>query len=408
MQQQDHTTGFGLYIHWPFCRSKCPYCDFNSHVEGRVDHDSWRKALLSELDHVADAVGRRPLTSIFFGGGTPSLMAPKTAEALIHRAIERFGADTGIEITLEANPTSAERQRLADFKEAGVNRLSLGVQALDDEALRFLGREHSAKEALAAVDHAAGLFSRFSFDLIYARPNQTLDAWSAELKQALDHAGGHLSVYQLTIEPGTRFFNLHRQGHLRLPEDDIQADMFELTRAMLTEARLPPYEISNHAAEGEACRHNLVYWQAGDYAGIGPGAHGRLTIGDQRFATSTERMPRAWLERALENGHGELPREPISGDEQVVEMLLMGLRLEDGIDISRLERVSGRPLRATLNAWAIERFEEEGWIDLSDRRLRATSEGLARLNAIIGALLDPPASPPQSDEQTSIEALVNG
>ncbi len=408
MQQQDLKTGFGLYIHWPFCRSKCPYCDFNSHVEGRVDHDSWQKALLSELDHVADAVGHRPLTSIFFGGGTPSLMAPKTAEVLIQRAIERFGADADIEITLEANPTSAERQRLADFKNAGVNRLSLGVQALDDRALRFLGREHSAKEALAAVDHAAKLFSRFSFDLIYARPGQTLDAWSAELKRALGHAGGHLSVYQLTIEPGTRFFNLHRRGQLKLPEDDLQADMFELTRDMLTAAGLPPYEISNHAAEGEACRHNLVYWQAGDYAGIGPGAHGRLMIGDQRFATSTERMPRAWLEQVLTSGHGELPREPISRDEQVVEMLLMGLRLDDGIDITRLERMGGRPLRETLNAKAIERFEEEGWIDVSGQRLRATAAGLARLNAIIGALLDPPASPPQSNNQAKIDLAIDG
>ena len=292
MQQKNDPAGFGLYIHWPFCRSKCPYCDFNSHVEGQVDHISWQKALLSELDHVADAVGRRPLTSIFFGGGTPSLMAPETAGALIERATLRFEAEPGLEITLEANPTSAERDRLADFRNAGVNRLSLGVQALDDAALRFLGREHSAKEALAAVDHAATLFSRFSFDLIYARPGQTLDAWKSELNRALGHAGGHLSVYQLTIEPGTRFFNLHERGQLNLPEGDLQADMFELTRETLSAAGLPPYEISNHAADGEACRHNLVYWQARDYAGIGPGAHGRLTIDGQRIATSTERMPR--------------------------------------------------------------------------------------------------------------------
>lgn len=406
MQQNDDTAGFGLYIHWPFCRSKCPYCDFNNHVEGNVDHDSWREALLSELDRVADAIGRRPLTSIFFGGGTPSLMAPKTAEALIQRAIQRFSAAAGIEITLEANPTSAERQRLADFKSAGVNRLSLGVQALDDQALRFLGREHSAEEALAAVDHAGKLFSRFSFDLIYARPGQTLAAWSEELNRALEHAGGHLSVYQLTIEPGTRFFNLHQRGQLNLPEDDLQADMFELTREILTAAGLPPYEISNHAAEGEACRHNLVYWRAGDYAGIGPGAHGRLTIGGQRFATGTERMPRAWLERVKKNGHGEQPREPISSDEQVIEMLLMGLRLDQGIDIHRLERLSGRPLRATLNAAAMASFEEEGWIIVDDRSLRATAAGLARLNAIISALLDRSAGP--ASAKSNIDARIDG
>ena len=406
MQQKNDTAGFGLYIHWPFCRSKCPYCDFNSHVEGQVDHISWQKALLSELDHVADAVGRRPLTSIFFGGGTPSLMAPRTAEALIERATLRFEADPDLEITLEANPTSAEREHLADFRSAGINRLSLGVQALDDAALRFLGREHSAKEALAAVDHAGRLFSRFSFDLIYARPGQTLDAWNNELNRALGHAGGHLSVYQLTIEPGTRFFNLHERGQLKLPEDDLQADMFELTRETLSAAGLPPYEISNHAAEDEACRHNLVYWQAGDYAGIGPGAHGRLTIGGQRFATSTERMPRAWLERALTNGHGEQPREPISRDEQVVEMLLMGLRLEQGIDVPRLEGLSGHPLRETLNAAAMDSLEEEGWIQVDGRRLRATASGLARLNAIIGALLSSSAG--RMDAKTSIDAVIDG
>ncbi len=404
MQQQDDTAGFGLYIHWPFCRSKCPYCDFNSHVEGQVDHHRWREALLLELDHVFDAVGRRPLTSIFFGGGTPSLMAPKTAEALIQRAIDHFGAKPDLEITLEANPTSAERQRLADFRSAGINRLSLGVQALDDTALRFLGREHSAREALAAVDHAATLFPRFSFDLIYARPEQTLDAWSDELSRALGHAGGHLSVYQLTIEPGTRFFNLHERGQLNLPEDDLQADMFELTREKLTAAGLPPYEISNHAAEGEACRHNLVYWRSGDYAGIGPGAHGRLTIGEQRFTTDTERMPRAWLERVETNGHGEQPRHPISRDEQVIEMVLMGLRLEQGIDVPRLERLSGRPVRKALNAAAMDRFETEGWIDVDDRKLCATAAGLARLNTIIGALLDPPVVNAVAD----IDVMING
>jgi oxygen-independent coproporphyrinogen-3 oxidase len=388
MPDHDSTAGFGLYVHWPFCRAKCPYCDFNSHVEGYVDHRRWQDALLAELRHAACAVGRRPLTSIFFGGGTPSLMDPRTAEALIAEATALFGVDSAIEITLEANPTSAERARLADFRRAGVNRLSLGVQALDDRALGLLGREHSAGEALAALDHAARLFPRYSFDLIYARPGQTLAAWAAELERALDHAGGHLSVYQLTIEPGTRFFALQRQGRLDLPEDDLQADLFELTRERLAAAGLPAYEISNHAREGDACRHNLVCWRAGDYIGIGPGAHGRLTLGGQRFATGTERMPRAWLERVESLGHGEVVRQQIATEEQVVELLLMGLRLEEGIERARLERLSGRPLRATLNAAAIDDFEEEGWIMLDDRRLRATETGFLRLNGLLSGLLD--------------------
>ncbi|MGI9418359.1 MAG: radical SAM family heme chaperone HemW, partial [Geminicoccaceae bacterium] len=315
-------------------------------------------------------------------------------------------AEVDIEITLEANPTSAERERLSDFAAAGVNRLSLGVQSLEDRALRFLGREHGAKEALAAVDHAAKIFPRFSFDLIYARPGQTLEAWAAELRQALAHAGDHLSVYQLTIEPGTRFFNLHRRGELTLPEDDLQADMFECTRETLAAAGLPAYEISNHAREGEACRHNLIYWRAGDYAGVGPGAHGRITVDGRRFATSTACMPRAWLERVEQHGHGEDAREAIERDEQVVEMLLMGLRLDEGIDVERLQRLSGRPLRATLNAQALDGFTNEGWIEHGDGNLRATGAGLARLNAIITELLDLPASAPIERVETGVDGRL--
>jgi oxygen-independent coproporphyrinogen-3 oxidase len=389
MESERDGAGFGLYIHWPFCRSKCPYCDFNSHVAGVVDHDRWVKALEAELDHVADEIGKRPLTSIFFGGGTPSLMQPATAGGLIERAIERFGAECDIEITLEANPTSAEKNRLADFRAAGVNRLSLGVQALDDQALRFLGREHRAVEALLAVDHAARLFPRFSFDLIYARPGQTVRAWEDELDRALGHAGGHLSVYQLTIEQGTRFYCLRQAGSLVLPDDDIQADLYDLTQDRLEAAGLPAYEISNHAAPAEACRHNLLYWQAGDYAGIGPGAHGRLTVDGQRLATQTERMPRAWLDRVDRFGHGELPRETIPLSEQVIEMMLMGLRLTRGIDIARLEALSGRPLGESLNGKALATFVDKGWLDLAGGRLTATRAGLVRLNAILTGLLDP-------------------
>ncbi|MGI9449985.1 MAG: radical SAM family heme chaperone HemW [Geminicoccaceae bacterium] len=381
-------SGFGLYIHWPFCRSKCPYCDFNSHVEGVVDHVRWAKALISELDHIADDIGRRSLSSIFFGGGTPSLMAPATAGSLIERAVDRFGVEPDLEITLEANPTSAEKERLADFKAAGVNRLSLGVQSLDDDALRFLGREHRVDEALNAVNHAARLFDRFSFDLIYARPEQSLDDWDRELSNALDYADGHLSVYQLTIEQGTRFYNLHQKGALKLPDDDLQADLFDLTQERLSKAGLPAYEISNHAAPGQACRHNLTYWLAGDYAGIGPGAHGRLTIDGQRFSTQTERMPRAWLDTVDRNGHGEQPRKSLDVWDQVVEMVLMGLRTSVGVDIHRLERLSGRPLFETLNDEALGRFVEEDWLRFNDGKLAAGNEGFLRLNAILSALLD--------------------
>ncbi len=381
--------GFGLYIHWPFCRTKCPYCDFNSHVAGVIDQEAWADALQSELDHIADALGKRRLHSIFFGGGTPSLMAPTTAGRLIDRAIERFSPESALEVTLEANPTSVERDRLAAFKTAGVNRVSLGVQSLEAEALRFLGRDHNAEEALAAVDMAARLFERFSFDLIYARPGQTLEGWADELNRALDHAGGHLSVYQLTIEPGTRFHHLHRQGALRLPEDDLQADMFEFTQSRLEEAGLPAYEISNHAAPGQACRHNLIYWRTRDYAGIGPGAHGRLTIDGQRFATQTERMPRAWLDRVTKSGHGTLPHEPLDRESCLIEMMLMGLRMTEGIDVQRLERASGTALAETLDGDALKDFVNQDWLKLDERRLAATTSGRLRLNALLSALLAP-------------------
>ena len=263
--------GFGIYVHWPFCRAKCPYCDFNSHVSGAVDHARWARALVAEIERYADELGPRVLRSIFFGGGTPSLMAPQTVAALIERASECFEPAPDLEITLEANPTSSEADRFRAMRAAGVNRVSLGVQALDDAALRLLGREHTAAEALAAVDLAARLFERFSFDLIYARPGQTCAAWEAELDRALRHADGHLSVYQLTIEPGTRFELLQRTGALVMPVEDVQADLYELTHASLAGAGLPAYEISNHARPGEACRHNLLYWRSGEWLGIGPG-----------------------------------------------------------------------------------------------------------------------------------------
>lgn len=383
----DPEPGFGLYVHWPFCRTKCPYCDFNSHVAGEIEHERWARALLRELDHFAAETGRRRLDSIFFGGGTPSLMAPATCAAVIERAAERFEFAPDVEITLEANPTSVEAARLAAFRTAGVNRVSLGVQALDDADLALLGREHSAAEALAAVELTARLFSRFSFDLIYARPGQTAAAWAAELERALGWAGGHLSVYQLTIEPGTRFHALHTRGALVMPADEVQAELFELTQERLEAAGLPGYEISNHARPGEECRHNLVYWRSGEWIGIGPGAHGRLGIDGARVATETARMPRAWLEQVERYGHAERPRDAVSRADQLAELLLMGLRLTEGVPIRRLETVSGRPLDQTIDAGALERMVTDGLMRNEAGRIAATRAGRERLDGLIAMLI---------------------
>jgi oxygen-independent coproporphyrinogen-3 oxidase len=379
-------SGFGLYVHWPFCRAKCPYCDFNSHVAPDVDHGRWRRALLAELDHFAGAVERRPLGSIFFGGGTPSLMAPDTVAAVIESAAARFGLAPGVEITLEANPTSVEAARLRDFEAAGVNRASLGVQALDDAALRFLGREHTAAEALAAVDTAAGIFERYSFDLIYGRPGQTASAWAAELDAALAHADGHISVYQLTIEPGTRFHALKVAGRLDMPGDDRQARLFDVTQNRLARAGLPAYEISNHARPGAECRHNLVYWRSGDWIGIGPGAHGRFSVGAGRIATETARAPGAWLARVEQTGHGERDREVLTEPAQLEEYLLMGLRLTEGVSIARIERLAGRPLADAFGA-RLDGLTGSGLLSIADGYLSATDRGRRRLDSVLTALL---------------------
>ncbi len=320
-------------------------------------------------------------------------MAPATVAAVIERAIARFAPAEDLEITLEANPTSVEAGRLAGFRTAGVNRVSLGVQSLDDRALRFLGREHTAAEALAAVDLAARLFPRFSFDLIYARPGQTVEAWAAELERALDHAGGHLSLYQLTIEPGTRFDLLHRTGALALPDDDLEADLYELTRDRLQAAGLPAYEISNHARPGEECRHNLVYWRSGEWLGIGPGAHGRLDLDGARIATEAWRLPKAWLERVEREGSGERMRATLAAGEQLEEMLVMGLRLAEGIDLARLEAIAGRPLQQILDAEALARLVEDRWLRLAGGRLAPTTAGRQRLNGVLGTLMIGPSNP---------------
>ncbi len=375
-----------LYIHWPFCLSKCPYCDFNSHVAAGIDHGRWRAALLRELDHAADALPGRVVTSVFFGGGTPSLMAPATAAALLDRVAGHWSLDNA-EITLEANPTSVEAGRLADFRAAGVNRVSLGVQALDDDALKFLGRGHDAREAVAAVELAARLFPRWSIDLIYARPGQGVAAWRAELTRALDLVGDHISVYQLTIERGTPFFAAHRDGVFDLPDQDDGRALYDETQTVLADAGLPAYEISNHARRGGESRHNLATWRYRDYVGIGPGAHGRVTVGGALFATERLRAPEAWLAAVEANGHGTRVNEPVGAARRGEEMLMMGLRLKEGVDRAAFERRAGQPLDSALDRAALARLAAAGLIEDDPAGLRLTAAGRPVLDAILAALI---------------------
>jgi putative oxygen-independent coproporphyrinogen III oxidase len=379
--------GFGIYLHWPFCRSKCPYCDFNSHVREQVDQARWRQALLAELDHYAEATAGRRLDSVFFGGGTPSLMPPATVAALIERIAQHWPMSQDVEITLEANPTSVESANFADLAASGVNRVSLGIQALDDADLRFLGRGHSAAEALAALDLARRHFRRFSFDLIYARPGQTPKAWAAELKRALKLAGEHLSLYQLTIEANTAFEGAHRRGEFAIPGEETAADLYEATQASLEGAGLPAYEISNHARSGAECRHNLVYWRGGDYLGVGPGAHGRLTEAGQRFLTRQHRAPEAWLAQVEASGHATRERRALTRLERQEELLLMGLRLTAGIGRARFRHALGREIEEAITPSHLAPLIDGGFIELDDDGLRATSAGRQRLNAVLAALV---------------------
>ncbi|WP_431861689.1 radical SAM family heme chaperone HemW [Azospirillum sp.] len=379
--------GFGIYIHWPFCKSKCPYCDFNSHVRERIDQTRWRDGLLRELDHYADATEGRTVTSVFFGGGTPSLMDPGTTAALIDRIQQRWRVANSLEVTLEANPTSVEADRFQAFRAAGVNRVSLGIQALDDASLRFLGRQHNAAEALGAIELAARTFDRFSFDLIYARPDQTVAAWQAELTRALDFAVGHLSVYQLTIEEGTAFFPAHQRGDFKIPDEELAGDLYEATQELLAAAGLPAYEISNHARPGEESRHNLTYWRYGDYVGVGPGAHGRLTLDGAKWATRAHRAPEIWLDRVERDGHGGHAPEPIDADSRGTELLMMGLRLTEGVARARFVEETGRDLDALVDADALTRLVDGGFLEVDATALRATHAGRQRLNAVLSALL---------------------
>ena len=375
--------GFGLYVHWPFCAAKCPYCDFNSHVTARVDHARWCRAYLAELQRVAALTPGRVLNTIFFGGGTPSLMAPETVAQIIAEARRLWPTANDLEVTLEANPTSVEAGRFRAFREAGVTRISMGIQALNDADLRRLGRLHSANEAMAAFDVARGIFDRVSFDLIYARQGQTLDAWRAELTHALDMAIDHLSLYQLTIEPGTAFGDRHSRGTLRdLPQDDLAADLFDLTQDMCGAHGMPSYEVSNHARDSAQSRHNLIYWRGGDYAGIGPGAHGRITTGRGRVAISTRRMPDAWLTSVEDSGSGDTVTDVLTPDDHATEYLMMSLRLNEGTDLQRLSELGLRLRPETLDHLAAHDL-----VTHDAARLRTTQAGRRVLNGVLRDLL---------------------
>ncbi|MFL0414095.1 radical SAM family heme chaperone HemW [uncultured Sphingomonas sp.] len=366
-----------LYIHWPFCVSKCPYCDFNSHVRDGVDQQRWRDSLLADLAHEARMLPGKRLGSIFFGGGTPSLMPPATVAALLEAAEQHWGFEPGIEITLEANPSSVEAANFADLAAAGVNRVSLGLQALEDEALAFLGRAHDVREGLAALDVAQAVFPRVSFDIIYARPGQTLPAWEAELARAIGFGTEHLSLYQLTIEPGTRFHTEAAAGRLTIPDGDAAADLFEATRAMTAAAGIPAYEISNHARPGAESRHNLAYWRYWEYAGVGPGAHGRRG----GLATVRRKKPENWLAAVDRNGHGLELEEPLAPATQASEALLMGLRLREGVDLARVAKLAGARIDEVIDEGAVARLA--GFIQRDGDRLCVTEQGMLLLDAIL-------------------------
>ena len=380
--------GFGIYVHWPFCKAKCPYCDFNSHVRREApDQKRYAAALLAELAWFAERTQGRTVSSVFFGGGTPSLMEPQTVETVIAGIRSHWPMRNSVEISLEANPTSVEADNFQGYAQAGVNRVSLGVQALNDADLKALGRQHSADEALAAFQVARDNFERVSFDLIYARPRQTIADWQAELTAALEIAVDHLSLYQLTIEPGTAYYDLHRRGKLAVPDDDTGAEFYELTQTICSAAGLNAYEISNHAKPNAQCQHNLIYWQGGDWAGIGPGAHGRIGVekGEtrQRIGTSTQKNPEIWLSNVEESGHGLISEQVLSNEEAADEVLLMGLRLTKGVDLAHYQSLGG-----SIDVPARETLANDGLIDWSqeENRLWLTPKGRLLANGVIAAL----------------------
>jgi len=376
---------FGLYIHWPFCLSKCPYCDFNSHVREKVEQRRWKEALLKELTHASYENPQGVLSSIFLGGGTPSLMDPDTVASLVETATSLFATTPDLEVTLEANPSTVEAKKFEAFRNAGVNRLSIGIQSLRDAALTFLGRRHSAQEALKALDIAATYFPRYSFDLIYARPHQTRAAWKAELKEALTYATGHLSLYQLTIEPQTAFATRLTRGETMTLEEDPAASLYELTEDMMNEAGLPSYEVSNYAAPSQECQHNLLYWNFENYIGIGPGAHGRVTREGVKYATSRHKAPETWLTAVEKEGHGLQIIESLSSEERLQELTLMGLRLTKGLSLKRLQEETGLSPGEAYPGLSL--LEKEGLLIQTPTHLIPTREGRLKLNGLIAFLL---------------------
>ena len=386
MADADHREKprFGVYVHWPFCLSKCPYCDFNSHVRhAAIDESRFVRAFSTEIAATAARVPGRSVSTVFFGGGTPSLMQPQTIGAILEAIAQHWPIASDVEITLEANPSSVEATRFAGYRAAGVNRVSIGLQSLDDGALRALGRLHSAREGLDAIAVARSVFDRYSFDLIYARPGQTPDAWAAELKCALAEAGEHLSLYQLTIEQGTPFHLLHASGKLMTPDEDTARALYDVTQTVCADAGLPAYEVSNHSRPGRECRHNLVYWRAHEYAGIGPGAHGRLEIDGSRYATATEKRPEEWLALVEARGHGLITDEALTREEAADEFLLMGLRLAEGVDPTRYAALAGRP----LDDYRINILREQGMVEMTHAgRLRVTMAGFPVLDAVVADL----------------------
>ncbi len=379
-------SSLALYVHWPFCRAKCPYCDFNSHVAESIQHESWRDAYLTELAHFSEKLKGRKLVSIFFGGGTPSLMQPETVAAVIEAAGKHFPFEPDIEITLEANPTSAEAQKFKAFKAAGVNRLSMGIQALNDADLKFLGREHSSAEALKALEMAGSVWSNFSFDLIYARPHQTVPAWEAELKKALAFGTPHLSLYQLTIEKGTPFYAAYQQKKFELPDDETAAALYEKTTEMAAQAGLFDYEVSNYAKPNFESRHNLAYWQYGEYLGIGPGAHSRLKSASGRRAVMMRHSPQAWLDEVAQSGCGIQSDEVVQGEELFSEALMMGLRLKEGMNEKELLTLAGAS--AAAFKVKIEDYIKLGMLERQAENIRTTTRGRLVLNSLLAKLTE--------------------
>lgn len=376
-----------VYVHWPFCKSKCPYCDFNSHVREGVTPSDWLAAYQREIAHYAAQLGERRVASIFFGGGTPSLMDAATVEGILASIASHWQMEDDVEITLEANPTSIESQKFRDFRHAGINRLSVGVQALDDEALKFLGREHSATEALKAFDVVKQHFDRYSFDLIYARPGHTLASWKAELEQALRIAGNHMSLYQLTIEKGTPFYQSHQNGVFRLPEDELSAELYDYTTERMAQAGLAAYEVSNYATPGEESRHNLHYWRYGEYVGIGAGAHGRITLNGARTATMAIHHPERWQEAVMQHGHGIQQQDALSPEHLAEEYIMMGMRLSEGISHAECQQMTGKALEEHISLSKLTMLVGGGLVECDAQGIRATHQGRLVLNSVVSALL---------------------